>query len=171
MKHLDEIERGAAQLQAMHKKIHATFDESRSAEWSQACAEFHSSYNSLAYPGGLDAGMASLKSGSDDAIETAVQFLEVDPMFFGSGYIKEGLIQHLKHADLTPGQKERLNVVILRLVELQGRREFRRYCRLACRTRSRNLEMELRKHLSSNDPSVRRRAKWVLDALSNHEEG
>jgi hypothetical protein len=98
MKHRIEIQQSAAKLQAMHEKIQATY-KSRGAEWSQACEEFRSSYDSLAYPGGLEVGMAALKSSSEFAIETAIEFLEVDPMFFRSGYIKEELIQYLKRAD------------------------------------------------------------------------
>jgi hypothetical protein len=169
MKHRSEIQQGAAKLQAMHEKIHATY-QSRSAEWSQACEDFRSSYDSLAYPGGLQVGMAALKSSSEVAIETAIEFLEVDPIFFRSGYIKEELIQNLKRADLTDAQKERLNGVILRLVELRDCREFRRYCQLATRTKSPKLETELKRLISSNDPSVIRRALWVLDALPNREE-
>jgi hypothetical protein len=39
-------------------------------------------------------------SGLTEAIEIAIQFLEVDPYFFRSGYIKTDLLRRLKRAPL-----------------------------------------------------------------------
>ena len=45
-----------------------------------------------------------------------MSFLEVDPYFFRSGYIKADLLRHLKRAPLTRSQEQRLrNVILARL--------------------------------------------------------
>lgn len=151
-------------MRELHDTIHTTY-RSRSRQWSQTCEEFHSSYDSLAYPGGLEKGLAALRSGDAAAIELAIEFLEVDPMFFRSGYIKAKIVQRLKALGLTPTQVGRLNQVILHLVETRDCREFRRYCH-ARKTTGPDLENELRQLLAGGDADVTRRAKWVLDAIA-----
>ena len=166
MNYHNDIGRGAARIRELHERIHATF-RSRSEEWRQTCRELHESYDSLAYPGGLEAGMSSLLEGDARAIEKAIAFLEVDPYFFRSGYIKEEIIRRLKGFALSDIQKRRLSRVIVRLVETRDGREFRRYCQLARRLEDPELEAALRERVASADRDVRRRARWVLEALAS----
>src|SRR5437868_5972807 len=49
----------------------------------------------LAFPGGLGHELRLLENGDLRAIELAVCFLEADPWFFRSGYIKADLIKQL----------------------------------------------------------------------------
>lgn len=53
--------------------------------WIEACRQFHLSYDQLAFPGGLGESMRRLIEKDPVTIESAVQFLEADPMFFRSG--------------------------------------------------------------------------------------
>ncbi len=75
---------------------------------------FKQNYDSLAFPGGLKRGLADLKLGQAEAVEHAVRFMESDPLFNQSGYIKEEIIRRLKHVPLTPIQRGRLARVVLR---------------------------------------------------------
>src|SRR5262245_27760110 len=111
-----QIEGGAARLRELHEAIHRTYRD-RSDEWRRTCAEFHRSYDELAFPGGLDRSLKELKAGDAFAVELAVTFLEVDAMFFRSGYIKEELIQRLKNAELSASQVTRLGAAIINVVE------------------------------------------------------
>jgi hypothetical protein len=158
------MEYGAARLRELHDAIHRTYRD-RSDEWRRLCEEFHRSYDELAFPGGLDRGLEELKGGDAYAIELAVTFLELDAMFFRSGYIKEDLIQRLKNAELSDSQISRLCKAIVNVVDNRDCREFRRYCQLAKRVGTSELVTELRSRVASPDANVRRRAKWVLDVM------
>jgi hypothetical protein len=55
--------------------------------WQDACRIFHDTYNDLAFPGGLDEGMALLKNQDPSTIITAIAYLKADPRCFRSGYV------------------------------------------------------------------------------------
>ncbi len=106
------IQKNAKRVTELHDRIHETFKlrdtspEAR-AEWSKACAEFHSQYDALAFPGGYSAALEKIQAGDSGSIEVAVAFLEVRPYFFRSQYIRTKLTRLLKHAQLTVRQTER----------------------------------------------------------------
>jgi hypothetical protein len=101
-----QFQKNAARLRALHEAIHKTYElrdkspRHRQA-WSDACEEFHHSYDALAFPGGLRYQIERLKAGHADAVELAIQFLEENPMFHRSGYLKEEFIAIIKRAALT----------------------------------------------------------------------
>ena len=105
-----------------------------------------------------------LKEGKPSSILTAVKFLEADPWFVGSGYTKAELIRRITRIELSQATAERLRQVVLAAVDHHDRREFRQYCRLARKVDSPELREKLSLRLGHDDPAVRRRARWVLDA-------
>jgi hypothetical protein len=112
------IQYHAAKLRDLHEAVHSTYrargdNTSRWEKWKEACRQFHESYDQLAFPGGITEGMRRLATPDPAAIESVVQFLEVDPFFFRSGYIKEDLLERLRQAPLDKNQKRRLQQVIL----------------------------------------------------------
>ena len=106
-----------------------------------------------------------LAAGDAAAVELAVVFLEADPWFFRSGYVKADLIRRLQRLTLTPKLIDRLSAVVLAVVDGRDRREFRWYARLARRIDNSQLREALLERHKVTDPGVRRRAGWVLDAL------
>jgi hypothetical protein len=160
---------GAARLRELDDTINRE-QHKRNDEWRRACAEFHRSYDSLAFPGGLERHLKELKIGDTDAVELAVTFLEVDAMFRRSGYIKEEIIQRLKKAALSPKQIERLEDAILHVVDDRDCREFRRFCQLARQVGTPELVRELHSRAKGAHADVSRRAKWVLDAMDGRPE-
>lgn len=136
-------------------------------EWEQACSQFHSSYDQLAFPGGLEEGMALLKNGDVAAVEKAIAFLEVDPFFHSSGYIKEKILRYLVRADLTVKQLKLLQRILLRHLQETERREFRSYCKLAKKIADDSLIKTFDENLLSVDPGVVRRAKYMLDSIKS----
>jgi hypothetical protein len=106
------IQKNAKRVTELHDRIHETFKrrdtgpEAR-AEWSRACDEFHSQYDSLAFPGGYEAGLQKIQAGDARAIEDALAFLEVRPYFFRSQYMRTKLARLLRHAQLSARQSER----------------------------------------------------------------
>lgn len=101
--------------------------------------------------------------------ESIICFLEKDPWTPTSGYAKAQLIKLLTKIPLKENQCERLRKVVIDVVDLRDRREFRHYCRLAFEVDSPKLRSQLALRLRSDDPGIRRRAKWVLDYFSLRE--
>lgn len=160
------IPRNAATLRALHAAIHEAFRKKpHGSEHHEACWAFHQHYDSLAYPGGLWLGMERLKRQESYAVETAISFLEADPWFHRSGYIKEELVRRLKHAELTNLQRLRLATVISRSIRHGTGRVARHLARLAPQVCTPEFVAELTLHLQSKQKEPRRRAEHVLKVL------
>jgi hypothetical protein len=136
--------------------------------WKKACQEFHSSFDALAFPGGLTSAMSLLTKNDGGGIEAVVQFLEADPFFFRSGYLKAEMIKHLRRAPLNDDQKKRLQRVILARIHEKTRREFRWYCRLARSVTDAEFERQIAELAAESIPElVSRQARWVLDRIKS----
>ena len=118
-----------------HEQINATFarrDQSKKGyeDWKAATSAWHAQR----YPTDFlwsDEFLVALGNSKRQAIEDTILYLEVDPWYFRSGYLKERLLRKLKSADLTERDKVRLRNVIWNVAAGKNRREFRRYCSLA----------------------------------------
>jgi hypothetical protein len=154
----------AARVEAATKALKAAAAHPH-FEGRDACIEEFWMAIEAALPPDFDDAYAKLKAGDSSGIETILQFLEADPIFFRSGYLKADLVRFLSRTPLSGPQIERLRVVVLRVAGLRDGREFRRYCRLARRLDAPPFRSELEALLSSDDADIRRRAGWVLDAL------
>jgi hypothetical protein len=167
---------------------HGRFDPAGRAAWQERVAQDHPEVNAV-YPPGFWKGYAQFCAGDASKLEIAVAFLEADPYVFGSGCVKEDFIHALKHMDLPPSALQRLQRVVLSVVDTRDGREFRDYCRLARRVNSPALREQLRQRLTRARPSaqsvtddqpdllpairqdraIRRRARWVLEALGENQ--
>lgn len=103
-------------------------------------------------------------------IESAIVFLEEDPMFFRSGYLKADLLKILSRVELKHSQMTRLRKIALAIVDKKDCREFRWYCRLACKVQSPELKNELQQRMNSVDSDVQRRAHWMLTQIARKDE-
>jgi hypothetical protein len=84
----------------LHSRIHETFkardkNEHKYREWQDACQEFHSSYDALAFPGGFEGAYERILNGDPLAIEAGLCFIELRPYFFRSGYMYKDLLRKL----------------------------------------------------------------------------
>jgi hypothetical protein len=125
---VQEIREASATLDALHKRIKDTFrTRDRGAEererWSRACAEFHSKYAGLFYPGG-DANLDALKRHEPGAIQLAIDFLDADPQHFRSGYTKEEVWRRIRNAPLTQEDRIRLQDIAMKYLNRRISREF-----------------------------------------------
>jgi len=134
------------------------------ASWRQAAAQFHAACE-LMYPQAFWEDVRRLTDGDVGAIEPALIFLEADPWCFRSGYAKETLVRLLRRHRLVSLQRERLEAVLLRVVEAGDRREFTLYCKLAAVNATATLRDELKRRLFSDERGVSRRALLMLTAL------
>jgi hypothetical protein len=109
----------AAEVARLHKRVHEAFahrgeSKTRREEWEQACAEFHSRYDELSFPGGYTGAVARLLAGDKFTVEATICFLELRPYFFRSGYMRSELLRKVKRAPLSPAQATRLAAVLER---------------------------------------------------------
>ena len=167
------IKAAAAEITRLYAEIYRCLPEREKSEeglrrWREACSRFHEAYPKLAFPGGLARLYAELPRGNRAAIEDAIRFLETDPYFFRSGYLKEELLRYLARAPLDPDQESRLRDVVLARVRGPARREFRRYCRLARRLSTTDFIAQLQEVAEREPGTAGRQADWVLQAI-RHE--
>lgn len=111
------IERNAAEVTRLHRRIHETvtkrhISEEKREEWKRACEAFHHRYDELAFPGGYHGALDRLVAGDEQAMEAAICFLEVRPYFFRSGYMFKEILRKAKRAPLSAEQSARLQVVV-----------------------------------------------------------
>lgn len=169
-----DYSRRSERVRIAHAELRASFDEMqdrtlvddpRTIRWEKAVASFHHAL-SLAYP----AELAELEQGerppSDIATATVLDFLEADPVHFGSGYLKEKVLVEIRRRKLSEPEASRLRSIMLQIVKNgDQRREFRYYCRAAHQLQGEEFREELSNLESSEDPKVARRANWMLAAL------
>ncbi|MGB1252088.1 MAG: hypothetical protein ACPG8W_15830 [Candidatus Promineifilaceae bacterium] len=96
----------------LRQRIHETFarrsdNEQSWVRWQNACAEFHKRYDDLAFFGGSTNIRQRLRSGDKDAINYAIDFLEVRPYFFRSGYMYKDFMRILQRCLLSATQRKR----------------------------------------------------------------
>ena len=162
------ISHNASRLRELHDHMmEACQREPHGPEHKAACEAFHAQYDQLAFPGGLGRGLALLGGKHPYAVETAIAFLEADPWFHRSGYIKEKLLSRLKHVPLSQHDVRRLSRLVIRSVDGGGRREFHAYARLAGALQAQVVAETMRERQASRDPEVARRANEVLHVLAS----
>ena len=157
-------------LNRLHKNIHKTFikrgkSKSGLKAWKEACQKCHS------YKSGLDyyTEKACLdKAYSGEILEFVICFLEIDPWFFRSGYLKQVFITKLKRSDLTPSEINRTKKVLIKAVEAKGTREFKYYCRLASAIADEILIRNLKMIESLKDGAASSRARMMLNYIRRH---
>ena len=165
------ISANAARLRELNAEIDRTFKaQPHGPEHHAACAAFHSQSDALSFPGGLETSLANLKAGDPNVVDIAVQYLEVEPRFFRSGYIAETILRRLKHVDLTSDQVTRLANVILNSIRQGGRRRFVNCARLAGVLKDDRIHSGALRLSQETDPEVHRRAERVLETMKTKAE-
>ena len=127
----------ASEVNQLHHQVHATFRERSQGpkqlqKWHAATDAWHAFNNPLDYLWSEEF-LTSLKKGERSSVEDAILYLEVDPWYDCSGYLKEKLIKNLNANNLTERDKKRLRFVVWNVVSGRNRREFKNYCNLAFR--------------------------------------
>ena len=155
-------------------EVHAAFSEvvnrndsgdPRTRRWLNAIEAFRAAYARV-YPDPLRQIDQGEKHASQIDTTDMLGFLEADPVFDRSGYMKEKLLTELKRRKLDQHEVARLQAIIISVVQKPDyRREFLRYCRAAASVDDERFRAELEALEHSADPDVGRRANWVLAAL------
>jgi hypothetical protein len=163
---IQDIRKASARIVALNERISETLRTRNSGpakreEWSKACDEFHRLYPELFYPGG-DESLDALKRDESAAIETALDFLEADPVHFRSGYTKEEVWKRLRGASLTAGDKLRLEGIALRYVERRIEREFWVMARVMSKLGSNAFWQTAENLAESAEEPIKTRASYLL---------
>jgi hypothetical protein len=123
------IRENAAEIVRLRSRIDETYarrsqSPERKREWKEACTEFHTRYDGLAFPGGYQRGGAlnRIVYGDPDAMEAGICFLEIRPYFFRSGYMFKDILRKCRRAPLSSAQATRLKAVEKRLLEWRERK-------------------------------------------------
>ena len=78
-----------------------------------------------------DRFLAALAAGETEARACAVTFLEFDPYYYRSGYMKSKLLVRLKHLALTASEQNRLQKIVCHaILSPRPKSEFKDYARL-----------------------------------------
>lgn len=157
-----------ARLGELHARVHRTFlrrdrDAKSRLDWERACDEFHS-YGSR-MDSYIERACKQSRYSEKKLLEFVVCFLEVDPWFFRSGYLKQIFLTRLKRSDLDEATKGRLRGVLLDIVDRRGTREFKHYCRLAAVIADESLISALEGKSESADGAVAIRARLMLGVI------
>ena len=91
-------------------------------EWVNACAEFHAKYDQLAFIGGVETARDRLRAGEAEAIDYALDFLEVRPYFIRSGYLYKDLMRVLRNCPLSQAQRRRYDDMVQQYSDYRDRR-------------------------------------------------
>jgi hypothetical protein len=158
---------------AHHKAIHSTSacrNQSPQAwkNWLDATSAWHAQR----YPTNKlweDDFLTDLRASDRQAIEESILYLEVDPWYFRSGYLKERLIRGLKVANLSEIDRSRLRNVIWNVAEGRNRREFRNYCSLALVVGDKELIQQLECISPARDQDAKGKFGYLLRYLRQHK--
>jgi hypothetical protein len=167
---VDEFQHNAAKIEELRSRLHAAFkvreqSPEKFAAWQEAARLLHSSYDTLAFPGGLHREFELLRVGDAGAIEMAVQFLESDPWYFRSGYHKADMLKWLGRHTLTNDQCARLRKIILGRVRGRSVREMRAYGKVASQINNPEFEAELREIAERSNRRAAGHAQMILNFL------
>jgi hypothetical protein len=117
------------------------------------------------YPEDLNDRVAAVAAGELQAVDWALDFLEVDPWCFHSGYLKVRLLRKVANLDLGDASAPRLRALIVAIgLTNRSRKELKAYMRLARRVDSPELHDALRAARDS-DGARSERATVILRAL------
>lgn len=138
-------------------------DESKAGfeEWEKACSEWHQSEHAVDYLW-EDETRERLRNGNSDVVEDVLLFLEVDPWYFRSGYLKERLLDALRQVQLTERNQARIRKILLEVASGPNRREYRRYCALARTITNHDFERTLQEKSDKLDTKVSGKFSYML---------
>ena len=162
-----DVNEANAEVHAAFKEVTNRNDGSdpRTQRWLRAIEAFRAAYARV-YPDTLRQLDQGAKPVSEIDTADMLDFLEADPFFARSGYMKERLLTELKRRKLNQYEIGRLQAIIVSVVQKpDNRREFLRYCRAAANVNDERFRSKLIALEQSDDPRVSQRANWMLAGL------
>ena len=163
----------ASREKTLHERINQTFRRRGEGKkeyeaWSRACEEWrsHSSPLDVFWSDGF---IKKLRKGDREAVEASILFLEVDPFYHRSGYLKEKLIRCLRAEILTERDKVRLRSVVWNVARGANRREFSNFCTLASRVSTPEFELQIESGIEQYDDECGGKLSKLLQRLRRNQ--
>jgi hypothetical protein len=159
-------------LRELHERVQRTFAKRTTSgkgqeDWNKACKAIHSYHSPLE---------EYFRSACEEPtyidkrlIDFAISFLEADPYYFRSGYLKAIFLKHLKRSALAASHTKRLLNVLVDAAQRRGTREFKYYCRLATRLYDPELVRQLQLIAEGPDEIAASRAKLMLKYIADSQ--
>jgi hypothetical protein len=110
----------------------------------------------------IDQTIEGLRQNSPAAVEQSLRFLEENPNFHGSGYLKEAIWRRFIHAEVPARQLRRLEDVALAYLERRMTREFWCMARTMADRGSEAFWKDVLRVTQATDRSRKRRATALL---------
>ena len=171
------VHRHAAQTLHRYAEIrrtHALRSQSSAAwaAWEQACANWDAHRNPLDALWLRKAGTA-VRAGSGPWRDAAITYLEVNPRYHRSGYLRDHVCHLLKQSrDLTDGELARIHAALLAGIERRPSvGSFKHDCRLAARWATPQFEAQLDRLARRKDNWISGRARRMAFAISARQAG
>jgi hypothetical protein len=112
--------------------------------------------------GDIHSALKNVRGGEPAAIERCLTFLEADPRYFRSGYVKESIWRRFMHAPLTDHQRRRVEDVALGYIGRRLTREYWYMARTMAETGSHAFWQEVRRLAEVSEWTPARRATVLL---------
>jgi hypothetical protein len=133
--------------------------------WEEAVKAFWAAFDA-AYPAIFRENLDALAAADPVAIEAAIAFIQADPYFHRSGYLKAHLAHKLKRVPLAERQRDRLRDAIVHNLGRRGGQELRRYRMLSRELDEPVFRDRLEAMAAGPDEGARWRAAYVLAGMT-----
>ncbi|GAA5497547.1 hypothetical protein Rhal01_03743 [Rubritalea halochordaticola] len=170
----EDIREMARVEQELYQRIISTFAKRDTSEkarqaWLEATSAWHARRSPVLERLWGRAYLEELRASDPAAVADAILFLEVDPWFHRSGYLKERLIRGLKTAQLSDRDKLRLRQLVWNVAAGRNRREFRNYCSLAAVVVDEDFIRRLARVTPQQDLKAQGKFVFLLECLMRHQ--
>lgn len=170
---INQILKNSKTIEELNANVAETFKNKNIniKPWIDATNLFNQSYDTLAFPGGLNNALILLKKQDNTILSTVFTFLKTDPYFFRSGYIKQKILRLLKKFKFTEKDRKELQEILINNIITHSRREYKDYYNLGLKIFDIQAKDKLKEIINlSKDKDIKNHAQKLLDYLLSHKD-
>ena len=168
----NEIREAVRDFHDLQSQIKAALPErSKSPQglkaWQDACVAWHN-HTSILATFWQKEYLSAVESGDPESVDLAISFVEVNPYYFRSGYMKDRLFRRLRRSKLSEDQRQRLLSAITEAIHSHQGDGWNHFIALAAAFADARFVEFVSKVTTGKDPKVARRAKLLLAGLGKN---
>lgn len=141
----------------------AYWEKRKSSDFEAEHERYRRARNRLFTPE-FESAVTRLRGGDASGIEHVIAFIEADPWFFHSGYLKQKFARYLRRIDITGSQRDRLRTAVLGAFAKGRREDLKEYVSLARRLDTPSFRDALQRLVDVGDEGTSERAARALAA-------